>query len=336
MPTPPPKPSFAKLALDALRDLFVGLFVQLGRGVALLFRKGQRSTARRTATAAAIRLGERMAETEMGNPLLVREAVGAGKRERPAAMEQLGQSGLEVGVPPLGLEGEYADGRAARDAVEEVEASHRYLVTNLWASSLVGWVALGVNYVAVAFGLLLLWAWLAPASAPGFVVSLITKPTPPPPGLPTATIDGLEVMVTKVVLGRQELKGNTSGKTVVVMDDSVTLTLSVTLTNSGPTAVRYRTWRGVFNSPKDDAARLVDHRGMQVGRMVFKFDAVPDGGVGDVTIEPGRSVSDVLVFAPPEPKFQSLDLFLPGENVGRAGTTKLIIPAGAVDKPENY
>jgi len=329
------KPSFAKAALNAVRDLFVGLFVQVGRGLALLFRKGQRSSARRTANTAAVRLGERMAETEMGNPLLVRAAVGANKQDRPAAMVELGRSGLETGVPPLGLEREYTDGRTARAVAEEVERSHTRLVTSLWPSSLIGWVALGVNYVAVAFGLLLLWAWLAPTSAPGFAVNLITKPTPPPV-LPTATLDGIEVRVTKAVLSRQRLTGKIGNQTVTVADNSPTLVVGLEIRNTGVEPITYNTWRGEVIDAQGDPGRMVDDRSATVRVSVILDSPIPDGGVRAITILPGQSISDVLLFSPPEPKFKRLELYLPGKQVGKPDGVTLTIPAAAVDKPENY
>lgn len=340
MPAPSPsKPSFAQAALEAVRDLFVGLFVQVGRGIALLFRKGQRSSARRTANAAAVRLGERMAETEMGNPLLVRAAVGASKSERPAAMIELGRSGLETGVPPLGLEREYADGRSTRAAAEQVERSHARLVTSLWPSSLIGWVALGINYVAVAFGLLLLWAWLAPTSAPGFAVNLITKPTPPAT-LPTATLDGVEVRVTKAVLGRQRITGKLNGIPMSMSSNALTLVMGLEIRNAGVEPITYQTWRDESNGNQSEPGRMTDRaspiRTIDYTDRDTPIPPIPDGGVRTVVLGPGETTTDILLFGAPEPKFQRLELYLPGKQVGKPGGMTLSIPAAVVDKPENY
>lgn len=336
MPTPPPaKPSFATAALDAVLNLFVGLFLQVGRGFSLLVRKVQRSSARRAATAAAVRLGEKMAETEMGNPLLVRAAVAADKRARPAAMEQLGHSGLEVGVPPLGLESEYTEGRDARAAAAAVERAHANLVTSLWPSSVVGWIALGINSVAVVFGLLLLWAWVAPGSAPGFAVNLITKPTPPP-ALPVATFEGLEVRVTNVVLSRRQVVGKIGDQTVTMSDNAPTLVVSLSIKNTGGVPITVRTWRDEGQGPRSEPARMVDNRAATVRPLLVGGNPTPVGGIpGTTTLAPGQEASDVLLFGAPEAKFQSLELYLPGENVGKPAGVKLLIPAAVVDKPEN-
>ena len=63
---------------------------------------------------------------------------------------------------------------------------------------------------------------------------------------------------------------------------------------------------------------------------------MPDGGIQTVVLAPGQETTDVLLFGSPEPKFQRLELFLPGKQVGKSDGVKLVLPAGAVDKPENY
>ena len=108
-------------------------------------------------------------------------------------------------------------------------------------------------------------------------------------------------------------------------------------TNDGTESVSYQSFRGKFLAPVDKGARAVDNRGESLSRYVFKFDAPPEGGIREATIPPGETVEDVLVFAPPEAGFRSLDLFLQPEKLDHGGETmRLVIPASYVEKPESY
>lgn len=188
---------------------------------------------------------------------------------------------------------------------------------------------LGINYVAVGFGLLLLWAWVAP----GFAVALITKPVPPPPGLPSAKIEGIKVKVTKVIIGRHRLMGKIGDRIIEMNDNALMTEVVLEVRNTGPEPITYRSWRNENTGNRNEPGRMVDDRASNVRVMEFTSPSrpippIPDGGVREIILTPGQSTSDVLLFGAPEPKFQRLELYLPGRQVGK--------PAGAVDKPDGF
>jgi hypothetical protein len=65
-----------------------------------------------------------------------------------------------------------------------------------------------------------------------------------------------------------------------------------------------------------------DDRGASVRRVVNRNDTPPIGGIRQATVAPGGSVEDVLEYAPPDAGFKRLDVFLPGQNVGKKGATQ--------------
>jgi len=334
-----PSKSFGGQALEGVFTLLVGVFVQLFRVIALGWLKIARGMARSTCQRRSVQMGQRMAEAGLGNPLLLQKLNGlpAGDREREVVFEELGTSGLETGVPLLGMEAEYAEGRRAFEAARTAERRHDAVAARIWPAHVIGRIALVVNYLLTLAAAILLFAYIYPNVVPERLAALVGKgkpAEPPTPPAPILEVPGLTVTLKRAAVRRGEVK---IGPDAVAVDENLSFYLTLTITNTGKTPINYRTWRGKFTSLQDKAARLVDDRGHNILGIVYKGDATPPGGVSTAVIAPGESVEDLIEFGPPEPKFASFDLFLPGENVGRPKETlRLVIPAAVVEVPASF
>lgn len=338
----PAKRSLGDELLHAGCTLLVGVFLQLGRVGNLLAKKWARATARSRLRHQAEEMGRQMADAGVGNQLSIQKirSLPGSAPGRAEALEQHGLSGLETGVPLLGLESAYREGRQALDVARRAERDHDAVAARIWPHGPLGWTALVLNYLLTLAAAVLLAAYLAPGMVPERLARWVGRGAPQGQQAqadePTAQLGTTTVRVKSAAVGRSEMRMPGQGATAVV-NDGLTLQLKIEISNGGPAPVEYASWRGKFNSPQDDAARVVDGRGQSLARIVFRGDAVPDGGVGVASIKSGETVADVLIFAPPEPRFGSLELFLPGENLGRAGETlRIVIPAGKVAVPDSF
>ena len=107
------------------------------------------------------------------------------------------------------------------------------------------------------------------------------------------------------------------------------LILTVSITNkSDVKRLPYETWQGADFAFGRDFATLVDEHGNSYKRISFGFATEITGQVKSGTVEPGDSLTDVLVFEKPIAKATTLTLELPGKNIGKDGATlRFQIPA---------
>lgn len=90
------------------------------------------------------------------------------------------------------------------------------------------------------------------------------------------------------------------------------LVLEIEIENSTPSPIQYRTFRG--DGRQLHSARLLTGAGEPCAIADFG-DLTPIGAIGAAEIAPGATVTDVVVFVPPEEK-RSLRLELPASSVG--------------------
>ncbi|MSR54693.1 MAG: hypothetical protein EXS09_15610 [Gemmataceae bacterium] len=82
----------------------------------------------------------------------------------------------------------------------------------------------------------------------------------------------------------------------------------------------YHTWVPDLDAAKT-FGRLVDDSGYELKRITFGFgNNVKDRTVFDEGVNPGKVISDLLVFELPPPNAKHFDLDLPGTNCGQRGT----------------
>ncbi|MEI7685980.1 MAG: hypothetical protein WCL32_13220, partial [Planctomycetota bacterium] len=83
--------------------------------------------------------------------------------ERSSFLQQLGESGLEPGVPPIGLEDEYRAGHQAYKNARAAEIRHDEIAAAIWPQGAIGWTSLIGSYFLTAC----LVAYLATYGLPG-------------------------------------------------------------------------------------------------------------------------------------------------------------------------
>lgn len=95
----------------------------------------------------------------------------------------------------------------------------------------------------------------------------------------------------------------------------------VQVENHSATKLRvYKTWRGDLMELKVSPAVLTDNLGNVYRRITFGLGTMPFGGVGDVSIYPGETIRDVLVFERPVDAATKFTLKLPREALGDTGS----------------
>ena len=337
-PYTPAHRTCASNLVEAIIAFFVGAILQIGRLAYLLVLRIQRIRARRAFRAQATNMGERMAQAGVADQHLLdrlKTIPERNREERAKVLMEMGELGLEPGVPPLGLEDGYAAGHQAYQSVRKVENAFDQTANQLLPHSALGWFALLFNYVITISLAILLVAYVAPASVPDSLRNLIGKGTETPITM-DASFDAIKVEIIEAMIARTDLKdGNDHG--ALVVDERMSFRLKIRVTNTGSPPVAYETWRGKFTPAQDSAAKVIDDRGITLARVVNKNDTPPEGGILSRNIAPGESVEDVLIYAPPEPKFKNLTVYLPGNNVGiQEETRQITIPAKRVKMPESY
>ena len=112
------------------------------------------------------------------------------------------------------------------------------------------------------------------------------------------------------------------------------LTITVALTNLSTTRkLDYTTWQGQSLSLIRDFAVLRDNYDNVYKRVTFGLVDRPKGQVEDnVSLLPGETITDTLVFEPPIKAAKYLRLELPAENFGGTGILRFQIPKSAWTK----
>ena len=138
-----------------------------------------------------------------------------------------------------------------------------------------------------------------------------------------AFLDGTKVNIVRSKISMvplvEEFTGQESGS------DTMHLIIELKIQNITETRkIDYLSWRRDLGSLQSNAS-LTDNFGNRY-RYVEFVTKYPKGAVKSVSIYPGNSITDVLVFELPISKATSLKLKLPGENVGATSNIELTLP----------
>ena len=155
-----------------------------------------------------------------------------------------------------------------------------------------------------------------PARAPEQATPIEVDRTPKPLG-------PAEVNIEACTFGEVPLVG-AQGRSAGITRQEM-LVVRVSVKNIGSTAFTYQTMAG-DDAGLVDAVVLRDARGVVLRRARFGFAIVPAGRIASERVEPGRSLSDVLVFERPAGTPRGLSLTVPGRCVGAAGEVTLQVP----------
>ena len=138
-----------------------------------------------------------------------------------------------------------------------------------------------------------------------------------------AELDGIGVEVISVSVGKVSATGLFDSKSTS-KDSLLKICLKIeNLTDSKK--VEYESW-SEFSSFSDSNVALEDDVGNAYRRVSFGLGDRVDGQLGNESIYPSKSVSDVLVFEPPVEKAKYLKLTLPAEAFD--GTGNLLLKIG--------
>lgn len=153
-----------------------------------------------------------------------------------------------------------------------------------------------------------------------------TDPAPQqPPANPMLSLGDAEVRVVACDLTNIPLiddQGRSQGISKRPM-----IAVRVEVRNTGAAPIEYRTLSGDGDAGLRDAARLVDERGGVLPRIRLPLSVSPVGRVVSERLEPGRSLTDVLVFESPSVPASRLTLWVPGDAVGASGSGEIGVPA---------
>jgi hypothetical protein len=94
----------------------------------------------------------------------------------------------------------------------------------------------------------------------------------------------------------------------------------------------FKTLAGKQFSLERDNATLSDNFGNRYRGIDFGFSALPEFRTEEESIYPGRTIRDQLVFEAPVGNITSIDLEIPGRNVGQSGFFRFRIPTKAIKR----
>ncbi len=101
--------------------------------------------------------------------------------------------------------------------------------------------------------------------------------------------------------------------------------LGISIQNvGGGKKVEYSTWSGKTFAAEPDSATVTDDLGTAYRHVGFGSARIV-GATDDASIEPGKSVTDIIVFQAPADKAGSFDVEFPGANIGSKEPIKLHI-----------
>jgi len=141
---------------------------------------------------------------------------------------------------------------------------------------------------------------------------------------------GAEVRILEVSLGQVAIKESFSGDTGQSKDELLAVKIEIkNLTTTKK--LEYRSWAGADFSIGRDYATLEDTFDNVYKRITFGMDK-PVGRLSAVSVYPGKSVTDILVFEKPLNTVKALRLELPAKNVGGTGMFRFEIPAETIKR----
>ncbi|MFN7019701.1 MAG: hypothetical protein ACK4WH_00050 [Phycisphaerales bacterium] len=157
-------------------------------------------------------------------------------------------------------------------------------------------------------------------------VSDKTPAEPPKPVmLGSAEIELVSAQVESVLLAGDQ--GRLIGETTERM-----LVVKVRVRNTGETPIQYKSLAGDEGNLDARAATLADERGVRYRRATFEIGIHPAGRVAQETLDPGRTLTDALVFHVPPEAMGTATLVLQGRSVGVEGTAELTFPASLIKR----
>jgi hypothetical protein len=177
-----------------------------------------------------------------------------------------------------------------------------------------GLIAVGA-FFAVSIREARLTAWRADAAK--------KKPEPLAAAVPgsvaAAVLEDVRISIRYAAIGKVPLSGGGTS-------EGVYLAISVLVENKDPgRKVKYQTWAG--DSFSTQLVTLKDDLGNSYKQIWL---AQPTGRTTFDSVDPGKSVPDVLIFEVPITAAKTLKLELPGGNAGVQGVYRLPIPVSAI------
>ena len=139
-------------------------------------------------------------------------------------------------------------------------------------------------------------------------------------------LNGVRVKVVSAKIGKVPLQRPTGTKKSS-NNDYIILTISIE-NRTGNRPVSYRTWGNL-----GDSSYVRDNVGSLLNRVQFGIMR-PEGQTTEMMrpVQPGESITDVVVFTKPADDMKHLRLTLPAQNVGGNGYFRFEIPADMVQK----
>lgn len=172
------------------------------------------------------------------------------------------------------------------------------------------------------------------ATTPRRSTVITPTPSPTPQEVTWAPVDqpvkqgDIVVKVAGANVSKINLGNDVMGQPQFSKDPNLWIQLQITNTNTS-LKIDYRTWAGQRYSRERDFATLTDDFGNQYKRIDFGLMFKPLGRVDAESIYPNRYIADILVYEPPVPNAQYLNLELPAGNFGGTGMLRIRIPLQA-------
>lgn len=157
-----------------------------------------------------------------------------------------------------------------------------------------------------------------------------TRPTRGPASQPNPGASGLVVTIKSAKVDYLNLKKPLPGGNFEdLVSNEKLLAIVLEITNKGEKEITYNSFNGAGG--KDDHASLMDTK-KKLAALVNFGDLQPAEITKQATLKPGDTVTDIVVFAPPQGDAKPATLFLPAKNHGDAGLWKLEVK---LDEPAN-
>ena len=140
-------------------------------------------------------------------------------------------------------------------------------------------------------------------------------------------VGDVEISVTSARVSRAWIRDDfaLAEKPFLSLDHVLSVTLQ--LVNLSETKIlEYHTWNGAQMSLDLDFASLRDNFDNLYKRIDFGPGSQPEGRTESQTVQPGKTVTDVLVFQPPMERAEYLNLLMPAGNFGGHGLVRLRVP----------
>jgi len=162
------------------------------------------------------------------------------------------------------------------------------------------------------------------------------SPAPEPPKIVwndaknALRLGDVEVQITGLKVGKVAVK-DLFGTDKQSTDDLLTISVEVSNTSTGK-KIDFRSWQAERMEFDGVFAALTDNNENTYKRINFGAGTKISGSVGDDSIYPGKSVTDILVFEKPVDTAKLFHLELPGKNFNSEGILRFEIPATMISQ----